>query len=250
MYEKHPSKSNDTSPQEVASIEPLSVTDAHWASEENGGDGTVLEQDEDDVVIIDEDTLTPPSVALPPRASVLPDLWVKWVYLIYSMLSDRYCSSTIPPRDIIRQSVKDFFAHIYPLPRYSFLFAPHINRAVSSGEVDPALVLALCGTAALYTPSTDTDRKAGQHWLALSEGIIRNDLDHQSIAKLQALLLIIHHALHSGSFTKAFMLIAHAARAAFGLRLNYEHSYMPFEEQEIRRRTSKQILKFPLPLLV
>ncbi|CAK7235894.1 hypothetical protein SCUCBS95973_009422 [Sporothrix curviconia] len=69
-----------------------------------------------------------------------------------------------------------------------------------------------------------------------AEDLLMKALGRPSLQRLQALLLVILHRLESRDFSKAFMLVAFAARAAFALRLNYEPSHMTFEQQEIRRR--------------
>lgn len=107
---------------------------------------------------------------------------------------------------------------------------------MSTGDVDLALVLAICGIAALYVPKRQVDPDRGREWLAAAEHRVIKHLDQPSIFRIQALLLVIYHSLESRSFSKAFMLIALAARSAFALRLNYEHPQLPFEQQEIRRR--------------
>ncbi|CAK7227484.1 hypothetical protein SBRCBS47491_006583 [Sporothrix bragantina] len=142
----------------------------------------------------------------------------------------------VPPRDTIRRSVKTYTQYIYPLPRFSFIHAPAFNASVSSGDVDPALVFAVCGTSALYAPTSDITADVGLAWMETSEDLLMKTLDRPSLQRLQALLLVILHRLESRGFSKAFMLVAFAARAAFALRLNYEQSQITIEEQEIRRR--------------
>lgn len=142
----------------------------------------------------------------------------------------------LPPPEIVRKALEYFFQNIYPLPRVSFLHQSSLQLAVGRRDADPSLVFALCGICSIYLWSKGSDGSDGSEWISAAEEIILRDLDHPSISRIQALLLVIQHRLESRCFSKAFMLITLAARAAFGFRLNYEHSKLPFKEQEIRRR--------------
>jgi hypothetical protein len=142
----------------------------------------------------------------------------------------------MPSSEIVRKAFDDFFENINPLPRISFLNEPSLRLAFNRGEADPALILSICANCALFLWHDELSKRAGAQWISAAEDIILKDLDHPSIPRVQATLLVIQHRLESRCFTKAFMLIPLAARGAFGFRLNYEHENLPFQEQEIRRR--------------
>ena len=81
------------------------------------------------------------------------------------------------------------------------------------------------------------DREKSAAWVSNAEEIIWKRLENPSMARLQALLLTISYRMTTGSYEKAFMLTATAARAASAMGLNHEQTHLDPILEETRRRT-------------
>ncbi|KAJ5584570.1 uncharacterized protein N7459_004370 [Penicillium hispanicum] len=134
------------------------------------------------------------------------------------------------------QRVQDFFKHIYPIPIYAFLHEPSIREKCINGTIDQNLALAIAAVAKTCTSSPQPPSHECSLWISRVEMDTWNLLEKPSTLRLQSLLLVIHHHIQVGRFSRAYMLAGLAARAATALRLNYERPELSFIAQETRRR--------------
>ncbi|KAF4772680.1 hypothetical protein HAV15_012702 [Penicillium sp. str.  len=75
----------------------------------------------------------------------------------------------------------------------------------------------------------DVDRERSALWVSNAEEIIWKCLENPSMPRLQALLLTISYRMATGSYEKAFMLTAIAARAASAMVLIMsKHTWIRF----------------------
>jgi hypothetical protein len=102
--------------------------------------------------------------------------------------------------------------------------------------MEESLSLAICAITALHLKYDKFFPAQSSQWVQKAEDTILQNLEHPSIFKLQAFLLIIRYIIEVGQFSRAFVLAALVSRSAFALRLNYEHPNLCFLAQEIRRR--------------
>ncbi|KAH8682720.1 fungal-specific transcription factor domain-containing protein [Xylariales sp. PMI_506] len=135
--------------------------------------------------------------------------------------------------DTLMALVEDYFRHLYPLPSYAFLHKATVVQRCQDRTIYTPLKLAICAITALLLRRTELCHDI---WAQRAEQLIMQQLGQPSIFRLQALLLIVRYRIESGDFPMAFMLAALAARAAFGMRLNFERSELPPLAQEARRR--------------
>lgn len=127
-----------------------------------------------------------------------------------------------------------FFRHLHPLPSYSFLHESTVSRRHADGSLSEPLALAVCSITALLLGHHSAHHS---QWIARAEEVIFAALHRPSVLHVQALLLVVRYHAASGAFARAYMLAGLASRAAFGLRLHYEHSEIVPVAQELRRRT-------------
>lgn len=104
------------------------------------------------------------------------------------------------------------------------------------GNLPEALNLAICAISALHLQDHRYHPVATLNWIRRAEGILWSRIEHPTIFRTQALLLIIQYRIETGEFQKAFMLSSIASRAASALRLHYERTDIHPLAQEVRRR--------------
>ncbi|KAL1900964.1 hypothetical protein Sste5346_002025 [Sporothrix stenoceras] len=149
-------------------------------------------------------------------------------------------------RETLLARVDHFFQHAYPLPSYSFLHPATTRSKCAVGQLDPALVLAICALTCLH-PQRGHDNGCscscqGASLVREVETLIWQQLEYPTTARLQALLLSINHRMETGQFQRAFMLVSLAARfvAALGLHCESEggdkNEGVTSVHHEVRRR--------------
>ncbi|PVH98362.1 hypothetical protein DM02DRAFT_729930 [Periconia macrospinosa] len=150
--------------------------------------------------------------------------------------------TTEPTQHSLNNLVEVFFETVYPMPSYAFLHPQTTKRRCQSKDKHKALSLALCSAASLYIQAGKNRKAAATSsaetaaWIQTAEQNIWLHLEQPSISHLQALLLVIHYYMDTGRFSRAFMLIATAARFAAVLRLNHERHHLNPIAREVGRR--------------
>ncbi|PNP80962.1 hypothetical protein FNYG_05429 [Fusarium nygamai] len=134
------------------------------------------------------------------------------------------------------QLIIDFFRHVHPLSSYAFLNEVSITQQCLDGSLDETLLLALLAISSLHLKYAKYHPTLTAQWIQRAEDIIWSKIEKPRIFTTQALLLIIHYKIESGSFQRAYMLMGIAGRAASALRLQYERIDLGPLAQEIRRR--------------
>ncbi|CAJ0552152.1 Ff.00g061310.m01.CDS01 [Fusarium sp. VM40] len=151
---------------------------------------------------------------------------------ILSSTVDQYTPSLSD--ELVIGLVSLYFDRLYPLPSYSFLHQATVIQRCRDKSIDHALELAICSITAIHFDDYQYDR---DDWAQEAERLILERLEHPSIFKIQASLLLIRYRAAVGQFPRAFIMAGLAARWAAALRLNYEHSKLSPVAQEVRRRT-------------
>lgn len=121
--------------------------------------------------------------------------------------------------------VEFYFNNVYPLPSYAFLHPPTTIRQCSEGALDTCLSYAISAVASYHrgpAPQNRGDIELG--WTQAAEDLVWKHLESPSLARLQALLLVVLYRVETGAIQRAFMLSSLAARAAAALRLNHERA--------------------------
>lgn len=155
-------------------------------------------------------------------------------------LSKERATQGDPSHEIATELIYNFFEHLYPVPSYAFLHPSMTLAKYKQGTLEQPLVLAICAMTSLHVTLPDylaVDRKKSAEWVSNAEEAIWRCLEHPSMPRLQALLLIISYRMATGGYEKAFMLTAIASRAASAMGLNHEHMYLDPISEEIRRRS-------------
>jgi len=138
--------------------------------------------------------------------------------------------------DSISRILDIFFTSIQPVPVFSFLHRASVLQRHQAGLLDIPLLLTITG---LTTSMVDIEYATSEYsstCMSVAEDLVLRDIEHPSVLKLQALILVIKYKIFIKQFASAFMLFGLAARSAFGLRLNYESPILCFMAQESRRR--------------
>jgi hypothetical protein len=148
--------------------------------------------------------------------------------LLFALLINRL--SLISREDLL-QRIDDYFEHLYPIPSYAFLHEPTICQQSLNGTLEPSLALSIAAVSKLLVSSKEESALTTK-----AESIIWEHMENPSIIQLQSLVLVIHHYIQTGRFSRAYMLAGLAARAATALRLNYERPELSIVAQETRRR--------------
>lgn len=130
-----------------------------------------------------------------------------------------------------------FFDKLHPLPSFAFLHPPTVKERCQQRKLDPTLAHALCALATRHAVPDGQNRERADVWGRKAEREILQHLGSPTIARLQALILVIGYQMETGLFQRAFMLVATAARFAAALRLNHERQDLDPIAQEARRRT-------------
>lgn len=133
-------------------------------------------------------------------------------------------------------AIDRFFLHLYPIGSFSFLHEPSIRQHCAAGTLDPSLALVLAAVTNVYLSSDDRLLQECNSWIRRVETEIWEHLHQPCITRVQSLLLVVHHHIQTGEFSRAYMLAGMAARSATALRLNYERPELGFVAQETRRR--------------
>ncbi|KIX10585.1 uncharacterized protein Z518_01669 [Rhinocladiella mackenziei CBS 650.93] len=142
----------------------------------------------------------------------------------------------LPSKEVVMKAIEDFFHHIHPVGHFAFLHKASLIQGYSTGQTDPEFVFALCGlTYGILSPVPEMQEQAVA-WIEKAESTVLKSLGHPSIFKIQSMLLIIDYRIYFRDRSSAFMLLAIAARFAYGMRLNYEDHSLCFLAQESRRR--------------
>lgn len=128
----------------------------------------------------------------------------------------------LPPD--IQALVEFYFNHVYPLPSYAFLHPQTIIRQCSEGTLETCLAYSISAVASHHSGSSHGRGDAELDWIQAAEDLIWKHLESPTIARLQALLLVVLYRLETGAFQRAFMLSSLAARGAAAMRLNYERT--------------------------
>ncbi|KAH7007410.1 alkaline-phosphatase-like protein [Ilyonectria destructans] len=182
-----------------------------------------------------------PSLAnLAPAAS--PD--VSWTGSVSNSSFNDTRSLPLPPIRDQLHLINDFFRHLHPLPIYGFLNEIPVTQRCLQGSLDETLLLSLCAVSAMHLKYTKYHPVSTASWIQRAEDMIWARIEQPSIFRTQALILIIHFRIEGGSFQKAYMLFAIAARAASALRLQYERIDLGHLAQEVRRRLMWSLMMF------
>ncbi|KAK8064533.1 hypothetical protein PG994_007171 [Apiospora phragmitis] len=103
--------------------------------------------------------------------------------------------------------------HLSPLPSYAFLHKPTVQQRCQDATLDAPLKLALCAITALLLQRPahchDLWAQQAEHQLLHGPAAL---FRRPSVARLQALLLLMRYRTESGDFAAAFMLASLAAR--------------------------------------
>ena len=129
-----------------------------------------------------------------------------------------------------------FFQHVYPLPSYAFLHPPTISKKFSDGTIEKCLVNAIAAVSSVRAPGIRPCPNLESAWIQEAETLIWQHLESPSIARLQAMLLVILYRAETGQLRRAFMLASLAGRAATAMRLNHERPGSSAISLEVRRR--------------
>ncbi|KAG9258389.1 uncharacterized protein F5Z01DRAFT_679063 [Emericellopsis atlantica] len=140
------------------------------------------------------------------------------------------------PPSSIPSLIDAFFQHVYPLPSYAFLHPPTILRKLADDSIDRSLVIAIAAVSSVRAPGIQRSPSLESAWVQEAETLIWQHLESPSIARLQAMLLVILYRAETGQLRRAFMLASLAGRAATALRLNYERPDSSATSLEVRRR--------------
>jgi hypothetical protein len=122
------------------------------------------------------------------------------------------------------------------MPSYSFLHEPTLRKQSQNKTMDQSLALAIVAISNLLLSPNLQSLDKNATILNKAEMRIFDQLERPSTTNLQVLILIIHYHIHTGRFSRAYMMTGLAARAATALRLNYERPELSFIAQETRRR--------------
>lgn len=139
--------------------------------------------------------------------------------------------------------VEFYFNSVYPLPSYAFLHPQTTIRQTSEGGLETCLSYAISAVASHHRgPAPNNRGDVELSWIQAAEDLIWKHLESPSLARLQALLLVVLYRVETGTVQRAFMLSSLAARAASALRLNHERTVVTGSKgnkvsQEMRRRT-------------
>lgn len=129
-----------------------------------------------------------------------------------------------------------YFAHVYPLPSYAFLHPPTISKRYTDGTIETCLLNSIAAVSSVRAPGTVRCPTREAAWIQEAETLIWQNLESPSIARLQAMLLIILYRAETGQLRRAFMLASLAGRAATAMRLNHERPNTTGVSLEVRRR--------------
>ncbi|KAL2833971.1 hypothetical protein BJY01DRAFT_239340 [Aspergillus pseudoustus] len=146
-------------------------------------------------------------------------------------------SSLLPIRhEELTATLDRFFCYLYPMPPFAFLHEPSIRQQCRDGKLELPLALSIAAVANSFLDSDLRLLQESKSWILTAETFLWEHIHEPSLSRVQALILVVHHHIHTGGFSRAYMLAGLAARAAIALRLNYERPELSFVAQETRRR--------------
>lgn len=146
----------------------------------------------------------------------------------------------LPPD--LHTHVEFYFHHVYPLPSYAFLHPHTTIRQSRESSLDTCLAYAISAIASHHRGLSQSHGDAELSWIQSAEELIWKHLESPTIARLQALLLIILYRLETGAFQRAFMLSSIAARGAAAMRLNYERTSTRIATERTSRETRRRLM--------
>lgn len=146
----------------------------------------------------------------------------------------------LPPE--IQVLVEFYFNHVYPLPSYAFLHPQTTISQCGSGTLEPCLSYAISAVASHHGGGSQARGDTQLGWIQAAEELIWKNLESLTIARLQALLLIVLYRLETGGFQRAFMLSSLAARGAAAMRLNYERTDTHNGQGRLARETRRRLM--------
>ncbi|KAM7184717.1 hypothetical protein V8F33_012831 [Rhypophila sp. PSN 637] len=145
-------------------------------------------------------------------------------------------SSSDPPESLIFHTFENYFNHVHHIPVFSFLHRASLMDTYNAGSLDRSLILALIGITSLLTDLGPGTPEYGQKCIEEAASICLAHAEEISIARLEALVIVVKHRLLSNRFHGAFLLFSLASRMATALRLHCENPTLCFLAQETRRR--------------
>lgn len=122
------------------------------------------------------------------------------------------------------------------MPSYAFLHPQTTRRRCAEGRLDSCLAYAISAAASVRSPMAQRRPELESVWAERAETIMWQHLESPSLARLQAMLLIVLYRAETGQLRRAFMLSALAGRAAAAMRLNHERPGSGGTALEVRRR--------------
>lgn len=140
------------------------------------------------------------------------------------------------PSSSIPFLLEAYFAHVYPLPSYAFLHPATISKKYTDGTIERCLLNSIAAVSSVRAPGTTRCPAQESAWIQEAETLIWQNLESPSIARLQAMLLVILYRAETGQLRRAFMLASLAGRAATAMRLNHERPNTSAISLEVRRR--------------
>ena len=148
-------------------------------------------------------------------------------------------SSHLPSADRVLLLVEQYFINLHPLRCLAFIHKPSFLQNLSNDPVnDPSpggpLLYIMCALGAQFFAldhqpngnhiSDSFVLTAGTQWAKQSQQLVCGDLDHITVERLMATVLLQEHSLRMGNFTNAFMLCGIASRMSQALQINLEYS--------------------------
>lgn len=153
-------------------------------------------------------------------------------------------SDSLPVIDVPERELIQSFLNRSGIISCNILHGPTTLSQWSKGKIDDALLRIVCAAGLRARDSSDRGLFQARTWMREVQASLLSRLDVLSLARLQALVLLVELHLDIGDRVEGWNLLAMAARAAFTLKLNHERSEMEPVMREMRRRTMWQIYLF------
>lgn len=140
-------------------------------------------------------------------------------------------------KNTVKKHIDAYFDLIHPIPCYGFLHRATLLQSWSKNELNPCVLLALCGiTSRFIHPGSSVHQNTARKWIQDAESHLLQQLARPQISDIEAWLLITLDHYLSQRVSKMLVSMALASRLAYILRLNYEDTRQEFLVQERRRR--------------
>ncbi|KAL2817205.1 hypothetical protein BJX63DRAFT_386374 [Aspergillus granulosus] len=139
-------------------------------------------------------------------------------------------------REELATVLDQFFRHLYPIPSFAILHEPSVRQQCRQGMLELPLALSIAAITNVYLNPDPRMFRECKSWISRAETFLWEHLHQPSLARVQALVFVVHYHIQAGEFARAYMLAGMAARAAIALRVNYERPELGFIAQETRRR--------------